>query len=188
MRRLMRYWAAASVVALTTTGCGYNKIQAKDEAVNRALGDVKAQLQRRADLVPNLVEVVKGVARQESTVFIGVAEARSKVAGAVQSGGPAELAQADAAMKQSLSRLLAVVESYPELKSNQNFLDLQNQLEGTENRISVARQDYNAAVNDFNAFIRTFPYNLTAKVTGNGKPREYFQTTAGAENAPKVKF
>jgi LemA protein len=188
MRRVTRYLAAVSLLALTTAGCGYNKIQAKDEAVNRALGDVKAQLQRRADLVPNLVEVVKGVARQESTVFIGVAEARSKVAGAVQSGGPAELAQADAAMKQSLSRLLAVVESYPELKSNQNFLDLQSQLEGTENRISVARQDYNAAVNDFNAFIRTFPYNITAKVTGNGKPREYFQTTAGAETAPKVKF
>jgi LemA protein len=188
MRRTIRSLAAAVLVTLAASGCGYNQIQTKDEEVNRALGDVKTQLQRRADLIPNLVEVVRGVARQESTVYIGVAEARSRMAGAVQSGSPAELAQADAAMRSSLGRLLAVVEAYPELKSNQNFRDLQSQLEGTENRISVARQDYNAAVRDFNAFIRRFPYNLTAKVTGSGKPREYFETTAGAEEAPKVKI
>jgi LemA protein len=184
----MRYLLALGLAATAASGCGYNQIQTKDETVNRALGDIKAQLQRRADLIPNLVEVVKGVARQESTVFIGVAEARAKVAGAVQSGGPAELAQADAAMRQSLGRLLAVVEAYPDLKSSQNFRDLQSQLEGTENRISVARQDYNAAVNDFNSFIRRFPYNLTAKITGAGKPREYFEATPGSETAPKVKF
>jgi LemA protein len=187
MRRTTSLLALA-LAATAVSGCGYNQIQTKDETVNRALGDVKAQLQRRADLVPNLVEVVKGVARQESTVFIGVAEARAKVAGAVQSGSPVELAQADAAMRQSLGRLLAVVEAYPELKSSQNFRDLQSQLEGTENRISVARQDYNAAVNDYNSFIRRFPYNLTAKITGASKPREYFETTPGSEEAPKVKF
>src|SRR5688500_16524008 len=120
MRRMMGYFAAVLLVA-SGTGCGYNRIQAKDEAVNRALGDVKTQLQRRADLIPNLVEVVKGVARQESTVFIGVAEARSRVNSAIQSNSPAEMAQADAALRQSLGRLLAVVEAYPDLKSSQNF-------------------------------------------------------------------
>jgi LemA protein len=184
----MRFVAAAAVITAAASGCGYNRIQAKDEAVNRALGDVKAQLQRRADLIPNLVEVVKGVARQESTVYIGVAEARSKVAGAIQSGSPGEMAQANQALTQSLGRLIAVAEAYPDLKSNQNFRDLQSQLEGTENRISVARQDYNAAVNEFNTLIRTFPYNLTAKITGAGKAREYFEATPGSEAVPKVKF
>ena len=177
------------LLALTlATGCGYNQIQAKDEAVGKALGDVKAQLQRRSDLIPNLVEVVKGVARQESTVFIAVANARANLSGAIQTGTPAQLAEADQAMRQPLARLLALVENYPDLKSNQNFLDLQSQLEGTENRVSVARQDYNAAVREFNTYIRTFPYNLTAKVFGNAKPHEYFETTPGAEEVPKVKF
>ena len=111
MRRLMRFVAAAAVITAAASGCGYNRIQAKDEAVNRALGDVKAQLQRRADLIPNLVEVVKGVARQESTVYIGVAEARSKVAGAIQSGTPGEMAQDNQALTQSLGRLIAVAEA-----------------------------------------------------------------------------
>lgn len=181
---------AVTLVALATGlgGCGYNRIQAKDEAVGKALGDVQAQLQRRSDLIPNLVEVVKGVAKQESTIFISVAEARSRLSGAVQGGKIGEMAQADEAMKQPLARLLALVENYPELKSNQNFLDLQNQLEGTENRISVARQDYNGVVRDYNTFVRTFPYNLTAKIFGVGKPKDYFEASAGAKEAPKVKF
>jgi LemA protein len=186
LRRSLPMLAAA---ALLVTGCGYNTIQTKDEAVNSAESQIKTQLQRRADLIPNLVETVKGVARQESTVYIGVTEARSRLVGAVQGGNLQEMAQANQALSSSLSRLLVTVENYPELKSNQNFLQLQDQLEGTENRISVARQDYNKTVEDFNAYIRRFPYNLTAKVFGLGKPREYFElTTPGAADAPKVKF
>jgi LemA protein len=186
LRRVFPLLAAATLVA---TGCGYNTIQTKDEAVNSAASQIKTQLQRRADLIPNLVETVKGFARQESTIFISVAEARSRLSGAVQGGNLQEMGQANQALTSSLGRLLAIVENYPELKSNQNFLQLQDQLEGTENRISVARNDYNQAVQDFNAYIRRFPYNLTAKVFGMGKPREYFElTTPGAAEAPKVKF
>ena len=185
-RALLPLLAGATLVA---TGCGYNTIQTKDEAVNAAASQIKTQLQRRADLIPNLVETVKGVARQESTIYIGVTEARSRVASAVQGGTLQEMAQANQALTASLGRLLAVVENYPELKSNQNFLQLQDQLEGTENRIAVARNDYNKTVEDFNAYIRRFPYNLTAKIFGLGKPREYFElTTPGAAEAPKVKF
>jgi len=188
MLAVIRPIALAALVIAAGTGCGYNQIQAKDEGVNKALGDVQAQLQRRADLIPNLVETVRGVARQESTIFISVAEARSRLAGAVQSGSVAEMAQADEALRQPLGRLLALVENYPELKSNQNYLDLQSQLEGTENRISVARQDYNGAVRDFNTYIRTFPYNLTAKIFGAGTAKPYFEASPGAEAAPQVKF
>jgi LemA protein len=188
MFRLTRQTALVALLAVACAGCGYNRIQSKDEAVKNALGNIQAQLQRRADLIPNLVETVKGVAKQESTIFISVAEARSKLAGAVQAGNVGEMAQANEAMKQPLARLLALVEAYPELKSNQNFRDLQSQLEGTENRISVARQDYNDVVRDYNTFIRTFPYSLTAKVFGASKPHDYFEASPGAKDAPKVKF
>ena len=188
MLRSTRGIALIAALALAGTGCGYNQIQSKDEAVKKALGDVQAQLQRRADLIPNLVETVKGVAKQESTIFISVAQARSKLAGAVQAGNVGEMAQANEEMKQPLARLLALVEAYPELKSNQNFRDLQSQLEGTENRISVARQDYNDAVRAYNTFIRTFPYNLTAKVFGAGKSHEYFEASPTAKDVPNVKF
>jgi LemA protein len=185
----LRRTLPALVAVTLLAGCGYNTIQTKDEAVNSAGAQIKTQLQRRADLIPNLVETVKGFARQESTVFIGVTEARSRLAGAVQTGNLQEMGVANQALTSQLGRLIAVAEAYPELKSNQNFLDLQNQLEGTENRISVARQDYNQAVQDFNAYIRRFPYNLTAKIFGLGKPREYFELTSpGAADAPKVKF
>lgn len=189
MATLRRTLPALALAALIATGCGYNTIQTKDEAVNSAASQIKTQLQRRADLIPNLVETVKGVARQESTIYIGVTEARSRLAGAVQSGTLQEMGAANQELTSALSRLLVVVENYPELKSNQNFLQLQDQLEGTENRISVARQDYNKTVEDFNAYIRRFPYNLTAKVFGLGKPREYFELTSpGAADAPAVKF
>src|ERR1044071_580442 len=185
-RRLLPVLAAGTLVA---TGCGYNTIQTKDEAVNAAASQIKTQLQRRADLIPNLVETVKGFARQESTVFIAVAEARGKLSGAVQSGNLQQMGEANQALQAPLGRLLALAESYPELKSNQNFLQLQDQLEGTENRISVSRQDYNKAVEDYNAFIRRFPYNLTAMMFGMSKPREYFElTNPAAGEAPKVKF
>lgn len=178
-----------AVALLFVAACGYNAIQTKDEAVNAAGAQIKTQLQRRADLIPNLVETVKGFAKQETTIFIRVAEARGQLAGAVQSGDLQQMAAANQALNAPLGRLLALVENYPELKSNQNFLQLQDQLEGTENRISVARQDYNRTVEDFNAYIRRFPYNLTAKVIGRGKPREYFELTSpGAAEAPKVRF
>ena len=184
------HWRSVlAVPALLLLGCGYNTIQTKDEAVNAAGAQIKTQLQRRADLIPNLVATVKGFAAQETTIFIRVSEARGKLAGAVQSGDLQQMSQANQALNAPLGRLLALVENYPDLKSNQNFLQLQDQLEGTENRISVARQDYNRSVEDFNAYIRRFPYNLTAKVIGRGKPREYFELTGPeAAEVPKVKF
>ena len=186
--RTLRMLAATLLVA-GLTGCGYNTIQTKDEAVNQAASQIKVQLQRRADLIPNLVETVKGFAQQESTVLVGVTEARARLNGAIQGGNLGEMAAANQGLTGALGRLIAVAEAYPELKSNTNFLQLQDQLEGTENRISVARQDYNTAVEDFNGFIRRFPYNLTAKVFGHGTPREYFELTdAAAAEAPKVKF
>jgi LemA protein len=179
----------AGLFVASLSGCGYNAMQRKDEAVNQAASQIKVQLQRRSDLIPNLVETVKGVARQESTIYIGVAEARARLNGAIQSGDLGEMSAANQGLTGALGRLFAVVEAYPELKSNQNFLALQDELTGTENRIGVARQDYNEKVNDFNAYIRTFPYNLTAKMFGLSKPREYFELTSeNAAEAPKVKF
>lgn len=180
--------AAVLALAVGTGGCGYNQIQTLDETVSQAEGQVKVALQRRADLIPNLVETVKGFAAQESTIFVQVAEARSRLAGAVQTGTLEQMAEANAAMSAPLGRLLAIAEAYPELRSNTNFLQLQDQLEGTENRISTARQDYNTAVQQYNGFIRRFPYNLTAKVFGHGQ-REYFELTSpGAAEVPTVDF
>ncbi len=169
-------------------GCGYNTIQTYDEQVNAAESQIKVQLQRRADLIPNLVETVKGYAKQEQTIFIAVAEARAKLAGAVQGGDLQQMAAANQALNAPLGRLLAIAENYPQLKSNENFRALQDQLEGTENRISVARQDYNETVNRYNAYIRRFPQVLTAKALGK-KPRAYFELqTPGAAETPRVDF
>lgn len=169
-------------------GCGYNQIQTLDERINAAESQIKVQLQRRADLIPNLVETVKAYAKQEQTIFTAVAEARAKLAGAVQGGNLQEMAQANNELTAGLGRLLAIVENYPQLKSNENFRALQDQLEGTENRISVSRQDYNETVNTYNAYIRRFPQVVTAKVLGK-KPRPYFELqTPGAAEAPKVDF
>ena len=182
-------WASAWLLslALVTAGCGYNTIQSMDEKVNQAKGQIETQLQRRADLIPNLVETVKGVAKQESTVYSNIADARARLNGAVQSGDVGQMSAANQALTQGLGRLLAIVENYPELRSSESFRALQDQLEGTENRIAVARQDYNAAVGDYNAYIRRFPYNLTAKMFGQG-PREYFEVAPGSAETPKVKF
>lgn len=189
MRGISRSLIALLAVVSLASGCGYNKLQTLDETVNKAEGHIKVQLQRRADLIGNLVEVVKGVAKQESTVFIGVAEARSKLATAASGGNLSEMAAANGAMAAPLARLMAVAEAYPELKSSANFTLLQDQIEGTENRVAVARTDYNTAVGDLNTTARQFPTNLTAKLFGLGKPRPYFDvTTPGAEEAPKVKF
>jgi len=169
-------------------GCGYNTIQTYDEQVSAAESQIKVQLQRRADLVPNLVETVKGYARQEQTIFTAVADARARLAGAVQSGDLRQMADANSALTAPLGRLIAIAENYPQLKSNENFRALQDQLEGTENRIAVSRQDYNDAVNRYNAYIRRFPQVLTAKMLGK-KARAYFEvTTPDAAQAPKVDF
>ena len=178
---------AVPALALLLAGCGYNRIQTLDEQVNGFESQIKVQLQRRADLVPNLVETVKGVAQQEQTVFLGVAEARSRLGGAIQSGDIQQMATANQGLTGALSRLIAVSENYPQLKSNENFKALQDQLEGTENRISTARGDYNGAVQTYNSYIRQFPVVITAKVLGK-KPRAYFQNEAGTEAAPHVNF
>jgi LemA protein len=175
-------------LTLAASGCGYNQIQTLDEQVNKAQGQIAAQLQRRADLIPNLVETVKGYAKQEQTIFTEVAEARAKLAGSVQSGNLEAMADANQALNAPLGRLLAISENYPQLKSDANFRALQDELTGTENRISTSRQDYNEAVNQFNGYIRRFPYNLTAKVFGHGTPRPYFQAKEGTDAPPAVKF
>jgi LemA protein len=181
---------ALVMLAGLVAGCGYNRLQTLDEQVNQAQSQIKVQLQRRADLVPNLVNTVKGIVKQEDTVFISIAESRAKMLStAVQSGDIGQMGQANAALTAPLGKLLALSENYPQLQSSQNFRELQDQLEGTENRIATARTDYNTAVEQFNATIRRFPTNLTAKVFGLGKPRVYFNLTdSSAANVPSVNF
>src|SRR5438034_10700550 len=168
-------------------GCGYNQIQTYDENAAQAKQQISVQLQRRADLVPNLVNTVKGYAQHEEAVFTQVAQARAGLAGAIQTGDPAQMATANAQLTGALGRLIAVAEAYPQLKADQTFLRLQDELAGTENRIATARQDYNQAVNDYNAYLRQFPQTITAKVTG-AKPRTYYEAAAGSETAPTVDF
>jgi len=183
------------VLLLGLSGCGYNTMQAKEEAVFASWGDVEAAYQRRADLIPNLVEVVKGYAKHEADTLTAVTEARAKV-GSVQVtkdtvNNPQALQkfqQAQSELSGALSRLMVVVERYPDLKANQNFMDLQNQLEGTENRINVARVRYNQAVQDFNVSIRTFPNSLTNSLMLHLARKEPFKADEGAKVAPKVKF
>ena len=185
---MLRRWRGVVVsLALLTTGCGYNRIQELDERAQAYQGQIEVQLQRRADLIPNLVNTVKGYAQHEEAVFTQVANARSGLIGAVRSGDAEQMAVANASMTGALGRLLAVVEAYPQLKADQNFIRLQDELTGTENRVAVARNDYNAAVNEYNAYIRRFPQVITAKVTGAG-PRKYFQAAPGSTAAPTVDF
>lgn len=187
MTRSLRV-ALVAALALAASGCGYNRIQGLDEQVNKAKGQIAAQLQRRADLIPNLVETVKGFAKQETTIFTAVADARARLAGSIQSGNLEDMAAANQALNAPLGRLLAISENYPQLKSDANFRALQDELTGTENRIATARQDYNDAVNQFNSFVRTFPYNLTAKMFGQSTPKPYFEAKDGSETPPEVKF
>ena len=185
-----------TLVVLSLSGCGYNSIQSKDEQVKASWSEVLNQYQRRADLVPNLVNTVKGYANQEKDVFIRVTEARAKV-GSVQASpelvnDPQAFAKFEAAQAQlstTLSRLLVVSESYPQLKSDANFRDLQAQLEGTENRITVARNRYIKAVQDYNVTIRSFPANLTAKAFSyNEKANFAVQNEAEIARPPTVDF
>lgn len=183
---MIRRWLVVTLAALTT-GCGYNTIQSLDEAAQAYQGQIEVQLQRRADLIPNLVQTVKGYAQHEEQVFTSVANARSGLLGAVKSGDPEQMANANAQLTGALGRLLVVAEAYPNLKADQSFIRLQDELAGTENRVAVARNDYNGAVNAYNAYIRRFPALITAKVTG-AKPRKYFEAAAGTTEAPKVDF
>ena len=186
--------AIALASTLTLTGCGYNTLQVKDEAVIAAWSEVQNQYQRRADLVPNLVNVVKGYAKHEEQVLIEVTQARANVAGLKVDREVLEdpalfekYQQAQAQMTSALSRLIAVSENYPDLKANEQFRDLQVQLEGTENRIAVARNRYITTVQDFNGYARQFPQAMTAKVIGmDTKPN--FSADQSAQNAPKVSF
>ena len=176
------------VLPLVLSACGYNTIQTMDETAAAARQQIEVQLQRRADLVPNLVATVKGYAAQEEQIFTEVANARARLAGSVSGGNMGEMADANQAMTGALGRLLVITENYPQLKSDQNFLRLQDELTGTENRIAVSRTDYNNSVRDYNAYIRKFPAVLTAKVTG-AKAREYFEVSNAANReAPKVAF
>lgn len=194
MRHFVLFLAVALLVP-ALTGCGYNTIQKNDEAVIAAWGNVEAAYQRRADLIPNLVETVKAYAAHEKDTLTAVTEARAKV-GQLQLGSdtlnsPEAMANFQAAqgsMTSALSKLMVVVEKYPDLKANQNFRDLQHQLEGTENRINVARVRYNEAVQIFNTSIRTFPNNLTNNFLLNLPRREPFKAEEGAQKAPTVKF
>ncbi len=163
---------------------GYNNLVKISESVNSSWSQVQNQLQRRADLIPNLVETVKGYAAQEKDIFTQVAEARAKLAGAATVG---EAADADQALTGALGRLLAIAENYPQLKSDANFRALQDELAGTENRIAVARMDYNNSVQVYNAKIKTFPTSLYAGLFGF-QLRDYFQASEKAGEVPAVDF
>lgn len=182
-------------VALTLSGCGYNTMQQYEEAVFKAWGDVESSLQRRADLIPNLVEAVKGYAAHEQETLQAVIEARSKATSVTLAPGDLsnaaamqQLQAAQGELSSALSRLMVVVEQYPDLKANMNFMDLQNQLEGTENRINVARQRYNEAVETFNYAVRKFPNSLTNSLLLHLERKEYFKAEQGAAAVPKVDF
>ncbi|AGF78873.1 hypothetical protein UWK_02333 [Desulfocapsa sulfexigens DSM 10523] len=184
-----------SLLSVVLSSCGYNSLQIQEEGVFKAWADVESTLQRRADLIPNLVETVKGYAKHEQETLQAVIDARSKASSvqiaAKDLNNPAVMQQFQAAqggLTAALSKLMVVVERYPDLKANQNFLDLQNQLEGTENRINVARQRYNTAVSSFNGAIRKFPQSLTNKFLLHLERKEYFKAEEGAKVAPKVTF
>jgi LemA protein len=193
--KLLRTLAVLLGVAWLT-GCGINNIPSYDESVKATWGQVENQYQRRADLVPNLVNTVKGYAEHEQATLTAVTEARAKVGQMKVSADivndPAALKAFDANQAQltsALNKLMVVVEQYPDLKANQNFLSLQSQLEGTENRIAVARRDYIQAVQTYNTEIRTFPGRIWHAVLYRGLPvRESFEAKPGADEAPKVQF
>ena len=194
----MRILSPVRLILLTVlvsllSGCGYNQIQQKDEAVKAGWSEVINQYKRRADLIPNLVNTVKGYAAQEQQVLIGVTEARAKVSqinvNANDAASLAQFQQAQGELSSALSRLLVVTENYPNLKSDQSFRDLQAQLEGTENRITVARGRYIQLVQDYNTYIRSFPQNLVAKMFGyTTKPNFTVDNEQQIQLPPSVDF
>ena len=193
MLRRISSWLVALLAVAALSGCGYNQIQASDEATKSAWAEVLNQYQRRADLIPNLVNTVKGFADQEREVLTRVTEARSRV-GQIQvnPSDPASLKQFEDAQREvgsALSRLLVVAENYPQLKSDANFRDLQAQLEGTENRIAVARKRYIESVQGYNVLVRQFPVNLTAMVFGyDTKPQFAVENEREISRPPAVDF
>jgi LemA protein len=195
MSALRRFGLLAPLAALSLAGCGLNSVPIAEEQVNAKWGDLQADYQRRADLIPNLVRTVERYAQQERTVLTDVTNARARATSIQLSADdledPAKVQQFNEAQSQlgtSLGRLLATFEAYPDLKSNQNFLTLQDQLEGSENRINVSRRDYNEAVRQYNTTIRTFPDAIGARIFYGAKPKVPFEAAAGAQQAPTVDF
>ena len=195
MTALRRLGLLAPLAALTLAGCGLNSVPTAEEQVNAKWGDLQADYQRRADLIPNLVRTVERYAQQERDVLTDVTNARARASGVQLSANdlsdPAKVRQFQEAQSQlgsSLGRLLVTFERYPDLKSNQNFLALQDQLEGSENRINASRRDYNEAVREYNTTIRTFPDAIGARIFYGAKPKVPFEAAAGAQNAPTVDF
>jgi LemA protein len=195
MTVVRRFGLLAPLAALSLAGCGLNSVPTSEEKVNASWGNLQADYQRRADLVPNLVNTVKGYAQQERTVLTDVTNARAKASSIQLSANdlsdPAKVQAFQNAQNQlggSMGRLLATFEAYPDLKSNQNFLALQDQLEGTENRINASRRDYNDSVREYNTLVRTFPTAIGAKVFYGAKPKVPFEAAAAAQQAPTVNF
>ena len=195
MTIVRRFGLLAPLAALGLAGCGLNSVPTAEEQVNAKWGDLQADYQRRADLIPNLVETVKGYAKQESSVLIAVTRARAD-AGRIQLTAndledPAKVKafnDAQGRLTQAIIPLQRLQEAYPDLKSNANFLALQDQLEGTENRINASRRDYNEAVRSYNTRIRTFPDAIGAKIFYGAKPKVPFEAASGAQTAPSVNF
>jgi len=195
MTAIRRLGLLAPLAALSLSGCGINAVPTEDEKVNAAWGNLQADYQRRSDLIPNLVATVKGYAAQEKSVLTEVTEARAN-AGRVQLNAsdlsdPAKVQafnEAQGRLTQAIIPLQRLQEAYPDLKSNQNFLALQDQLEGTENRINASRRDYNEAVRSYNTRIRTFPDAIGAKIFYGAKPKVPFEAAAAAQEAPTVNF
>jgi LemA protein len=195
MTALRRFGLLAPLAAFSLAGCGLNSVPTAEEQVNAKWGDLQADYQRRSDLIPNLVATVKGYAQQEKSVLTEVTEARAN-AGRVQLNAddlsdPAKVQafnEAQSRLTQAIIPLQRLQEAYPDLKSNANFLALQDQLEGTENRINASRRDYNEAVQGYNTRIRTFPDAIGAKIFYGAKPKVPFEASAAAQEAPKVDF
>jgi LemA protein len=195
MTAIRRLGLLAPLAALSLAGCGLNSVPTAEEDVNAKWGNLQSEYQRRSDLIPNLVETVKGYAKQESSVLIAVTQARADAGKVTLSADdlddPAKVRafnDAQNRITQAIIPLQRLQEAYPELKSNQNFLTLQSQIEGTENSILVARRDYNESVQAYNTRIRTFPDAIGAKIFYGAKPKVPFEAAAGAQEAPKVDF
>lgn len=196
MNKVLIKFLAVPALALSLSACGINSVPTAEENAKAKWADVESSYQRRADLIPNLVATVKGAAANEQAILTGVVEARAKATSIQVSSNDlgdskkiAEYAAAQGALGQNLGRLLATVEAYPQIQSNENFKSLQSQIEGTENRINVARRDYNEAVRAYNVTIRTFPDIIGAKIIHGAEPLAPFAaTTEGADSAPNVNF
>ena len=195
MTMFRRFGLLAPLAALSLAGCGINSVPTAEEQVNAKWGDLQADYQRRADLIPNLVATVKGYAQQEKSVLTEVTEARASATRVTLSANdlsdPAKVQafnEAQSRLTQAIIPLQRLQEAYPDLKSNANFMALQDQLEGTENRIEVARRDYNESVRQYNTLIRTFPTAVGAKVFYGAKPKVPFEAAAAAQTAPTVSF